>query len=278
MNQFILNYKMCTITAKLTLAIAVFSLLSALLGIFDKSIYDSVVSTGIFAKVMFPGTLSQDIISVVASVILGVFSILFLLKPGYKIFITILGLVGYFLYGYGLFVITGLYTSIYMLYMAIFSLSLFSLIIGLSSFDNSEIKKYNLPKSLRKTIAIFLLFIAIMFCALWTSSLIPFTISHTYPDFHGVFVLDLAIVMPAFAIIAIMLLKNNYFGNILAGIAIIKTITLVLSVLIGETIAPIFELKINYVMIVIYSIILVFCIILELMYLKKYKQSELIDL
>jgi len=50
----------------------------------------------------------------------------------------------------------------------------------------------------------------------------------------GVFVLDLGIVFPAIVISATMLLRNRPFGNILAGVILMKIITVCLSWGFGE--------------------------------------------
>ena len=118
------------ITALMTLLLSAFALFAALKGLLNQSVYNDAISTGAFLKELKIGTFSQDLISVPAAVTLAILSIIYLIKKGEKTFIAILGLTGYFLYSYGLFVTGGSYTILYPIYMIIFILSLYSLIVS----------------------------------------------------------------------------------------------------------------------------------------------------
>jgi len=52
---------------------------------------------------------------------------------------------------------------------------------------------------------------------------------HIPQDTYGVFVLDLGIVFPAIAITATMLIRGKPFGNILAGVILMKAFTVCLA-------------------------------------------------
>ncbi len=259
------------------LILSLLALFASLEGLLNKSIYTDVISTGVFSKALMPGTFSQDIISVLAALILALLSVIFLKRPDYKSFVIMLGLVGYFLYGYGLFVITGLYTSIYHVYMAIFTLSIYSLIWGLTSFEPDQVKHYRLPGTLRISIGIFLIVIVLFFVPMWLAILTSYTAKHLRPEFYGVFVLDLCIVMPAFGIIAAKLLRNKPFGNILVGVALMKILTLCLSLAIGESVAPLYGASANYAMIAVYSALTIFSFVLIVSYLRNFKKETLLE-
>ena len=151
------------ITALMTLLLSAFALFAALKGLLNQSVYNDAISTGAFLKELIIGTFSQDLISVPAAVTLAILSIIYLIKKGEKTFIAILGLTGYFLYSYGLFVTGGSYTILYPVYMIIFILSLYSLIYGLTSFESSELIKFQLPKALRISMGIFFIIIILIF-------------------------------------------------------------------------------------------------------------------
>ena len=107
--------------------------------------------------------------------------------------------------------------------------------------------------------------IVLVFVPMWLIALIPYTIKHLRPEFYAVFVMDLCLVMPAFGIIAVKLLRNKPFGNILAGVALMKALTLCLSVAIGESIGHLYGAATNYPMIAVYialtAISAAFCIL-----------------
>lgn len=258
------------LTTVMTLLISIFALFAALKGLLDKSLYNNAISTGAFSKEFIIGTFSQDLISVPAAAILGILSIIYLVKRGEKTFIAILGLTGYFLYSYGLFVTGGSYTVLYLLYMIIFILCLYSLIYGLTSFESSEIIKCQLPKALRISMGIFFIIIILIFSPLWLGQLIPSALNNIRPNFYSVFVFDLCLVMPTLGIIAMQLFQNKPFGNILAGIALIKIFTLILSVTIGELSAPLYGTAANYGIIPIYGLITIISIIFGFFYILKY--------
>lgn len=217
------------LTAFLMLLISVLALYVSLAGILKESIYKDVLSAGTITEFMLAGSVAQDIISVPLALLLILLSVWFLFRPGYKIFISMIGLAGYFFYGYGIYAIHGQYTSLYMIYLILFGLSIYSIIFGLLSFREEQMKKTFLPKTLGRLISIFLYGIAGMLGLVWIIRLVPDLSSHIPQATYGVFVLDLGIVFPAIAITATLLIKNRPFGNILAGVALIKAVTVCLS-------------------------------------------------
>lgn len=260
-------------TIVMTLFISALALFASLQGLLNKSVYNDAILSGSFFKELIIGTFSQDLISVLAAVILAILSIIYLIKNNEKTFIVILGLVGYFLYSYGLFVTGGTYTVLYPLYMIIFIVSLYSLIYGLHSFESNELIKYQLPKALRISMGIFFIVIILIFSPLWLSQLIPNALKNIRPIFYSVFVFDLCLVMPTLGIIAIMLFRNKPFGGVLAGIALIKILTLILSVTIGELSAPLYGIAANYNIIPIYGSIILISFVFGVLYILKYKKT-----
>jgi hypothetical protein len=261
------------ITAGMALLLSAFAFFAAYKGLMDKSVYQDAITTGAFLKVLRIGTFSQDLISVPASILLAVLSILYFFKKGEKTFIAMLGFIGYFLYSYGLFVTGGTYTRLYPIYMIIFIFSLYGFIYGVTSFERNEYVKFQLPKALRISMAVFFILIICIFSPLWLSQLIPSAMKQMRPDFFSVFVFDLCLVMPALGIIAVQLLRNKPFGNILAGIALIKIVTLILSVTIGELSAPLFGKAANFGIIPVYGAITVISLVLGIFYCLKFKKK-----
>lgn len=229
-----LNIKRSRITACMTLILSVLALFACLAGILEKSIYEDVLSVGTITKFLLVGSVGQDIIFIPLALLLALLSALFLKRPGTKIFITILGLTCNFFYGYGLYSIQGQYTNIYLIYLGIFSLSIYSIVLGLLSFTNEFAARTSLPRTLRIATSIFLYSIVLILGLVWVIRIIPDITKHIPQDTYGVFVLDLGIVFPAIAIIATMLFRSKPFGNILAGVVLMKVFTVCLSWGFGE--------------------------------------------
>lgn len=229
-----INIQKSRLTAIMTLTLSFLALYASFAGVLDKNLYTDVLKAGTISIFLVSGSIAQDIISIPTSLVLLILSLIFLKHQNYKTFITILGLTGYLFYGYGLYVMQGQYTSIYLVYLAIFGLSLYSMIFGLTSFRPDSIKYCYLPQALRKLISIFLITIVLVLVPIWLTLITSDISKHMPSDTYAVFILDLGVVFPAFGIIATLLLRNKPFGNILAGVALFKAFTVCLSVAFGE--------------------------------------------
>ena len=251
---------------------SILSIYCALLGLFNENLYGSVISTGIFKIVFMPGTISQDIITVASSVLMITLIALYIKRKKIRTLISIIGLLSFYFYGYGTYVISALYTSTYLVYMLIFTLSLLGLILGISGFTSDCIKNLYLPKWFRICNIVFLSIIVFIFMSKWTADIIPYTQNHTVPDFYAIFILDLCIVLPLFTVVVYMLVKNMKFAYILLGIVLLKTVTLILSVAIGSFIAPKYGSQEEASMIFIYCSVAVISLVLFVFYCQRIEQ------
>jgi hypothetical protein len=81
----------------------------------------------------------------------------------------------------------------------------------------------------------FSLFIALMFNALWISSLLSLIRSGQKPEYlYSVYVLDLAFIMPAFVITALLSARNDGLGFLLTPAMYVLGFGLLLPVGLGE--------------------------------------------
>ncbi len=270
--EYGLNRNRSRVTAIMTLILSVLVLFASLAGILIERIYKDVVSTGTITEFMSAGSVAQDIISVPLALLLVLLSVLFLKRPDYKVFITMLGLAGYFFYGYGLYLIHGQYTSIYLIYLIIFSLSIYSVVYGLLSFSAELIIRTSMPKASRNSISIFLYFIVFMMGFAWIMRMLPDISRHIPQATYGVYILDLGIVFPSIIITATLLIRSKPFGNILAGVVLIKTIMVCLSWGFAEFYVRMKEItKGGYDMLAFPAILTTIGIIFFVLYINKLK-------
>lgn len=96
---------------KLWLLVSVLSLVAAFMGVFNQNIYSKVVSLDVL-----PGTISQDIITIIIGLVLLILS-LKINEKDIKKQIVAISFLAYLFYGYGIYVIDQLYNSLYLLYM-----------------------------------------------------------------------------------------------------------------------------------------------------------------
>lgn len=262
-------------TAVMTLVVSLLALFAAFSGLLNKNLYAEVFKSGIISEFIVIGSLAQDYVMVPLGLLLAGLSLAFLKRPGIKVFISILGLTGFFFYGHGLYAIQGQYTSIYLVYLAVFGLSLYSLIWGLTSFGPDVMKSYRLSGVLRKSIGSFLLVIVLVLVPRWLT-LINADIARRIPgETYGVFVLDLCVVFPALVIIAVQLWQNRPYGNILAGVALYKVLTVCLSVAFGGWFNSFYRgVQINYTEFFIFAGLTAGSLVLVVLYLINLKQGE----
>lgn len=234
--------------------LSVLALFASVYGIFNEAVYHELLITGAITESLILGSIVQDMISIPASLFLIAASVIYIRKNDRKMLIIMLGLTAYIFYGYALYTIQGQYTSIYLVYLVILSLSVYSMIFGMIELL-SDIEHIFLPKPVRYFIAVFTFLILLVLIPAWIGIMTPDIIRRSPGEIYGVFVLDLAIIFPALAIIAFKVLKGDGKGYLLSGVAIIKIFTLCLSVALGEWLKPIYGFPKDWSMILIFSVL-----------------------
>ena len=93
-----------------------------------------------------------------------------------------------------------------------------------------------------------------MFVTVWLSLIIPGIQAQQPPDGATIFVIDLAFVLPLLAIVAVMLIRHQPMGALLAPTVLIKVATLDCSVLLGTLIAPFFSQSLDWGSVGVYAV------------------------
>ena len=143
-----------------------------------------------------------------------------------------LGLLGYVLYSYLIYVTGVPMNRAFLLYVAIVALSGAGFLHGIRGVLERPFASTASPRLVRTT-GWLLVVTATLFAGLWLSVLLPFALGGDRPDPEGVggapypvFVLDLAIVLPAIAAVGVLLLRRTAVGAPLAAVAMLKILTL----------------------------------------------------
>ena len=225
---------------KLWLLVSVLSLVAAFMGVFNQNIYRKVVSLEVL-----PGTISQDSITIIVGLVLLILS-LKIREKDIKKQIVVISLVAYLFYSYGIYVIEQLYNSLYLLYIAIFTLSFWSIIYVLANFNQELLRNVRISKLVRYLTTGFLLFIPLLFYSLWIGRLLPLMrIGEKIEFTHSIFILDMVFVLPSFIISAILIIKRNGLGYIFAPILFFKAFTLLFTVGLGGFLKPLYNQTAN---------------------------------
>jgi len=245
---------------------AVLSLIAALVGVFNPGVYSKVVSTDIM-----PAVFGQDLMTIVASVIILLLTIRIKKKDSKKQ-IVIFGILGYLFYAYGIYVIERIYNVLYYFYLVIFGFSFWSIVYGVSNIRQGILQKVELPGLTRNISAAFSLFVALVFSALWTIQLLPLIQTGEKIEFlYSIYILDLCFIMPAFVIIGIMVLRKAGLGLLLIPAMFILGFTLIFSLAVSEMVKPLYGLTITIEGLGPSLLLLILFLILAALHLRKLK-------
>lgn len=204
---------------------------------------------------LIPGTVSQDILSLLTAA--GLLLCLVAIQRGSgRSWLIWLGLEGYLLYAYGLYSFERVYNPIYLIYIAIFSLSLWSIITFFHAVDLSQVRvRQSDRQPPRRATAVFLLLLVLMFLVLWLSLMIPAMRDYHAPEASSIFIMDLSFVLPLLTLTAILLFKRHHLGDVLTVPLLIKTVTLGSSVLLGTLLYPAFGRELLWDEVLTYAIL-----------------------
>lgn len=171
------------------------------------------------------------------------------------------GLLGYFLYTYASMSFLTAFNPLYLVYVALFSLSLYGFILALSGLDTESIRAHLDERFPRKPVAIYFLVVGVFLCFAWLGLVVP-------PFFSGkppaglesaitmvIQSMDLGIIVPAAVISAVLLLKKKAWGFTLSTVLLIKIIgmgTALIAMIINQMLAGV---KIDPVVSVIFVLI-----------------------
>lgn len=226
-------FKNHILNKKSWLLLSILSLVASSVGVFNPNIYNKVISTEVL-----PGTVSQDLITLILSVILFVLG-LTTKSNNFKQQMVALSIVAYLFYAYGIYVIEQLYNSFYILYLTIFTLSLWAIVFNMANLNPKVYKYLKVEKPFRYISLGFLLFIPLLFYTLWTVELLSLIKTSEKIEFtYSIYILDMAFVLPAFLISATLIIKRKGLGYLIAPILFFKAFTLLFSVVLGSFIKP----------------------------------------
>jgi hypothetical protein len=141
-----------------------------------------------------------------------------------------LGMLDYMLYNYAFYLFGTAFNTFFLVYVALFALSIFALIFGLVALDVKGISQRFRARTPVRWIAGYMMFVAVglsgVYVAQWvgfiaTGQLPPIVIQTGHPT-SVVFSLDLSLVVPVLALGAVWLWKRQPWGYVLAAIVNVK--------------------------------------------------------
>jgi hypothetical protein len=155
-----------------------------------------------------------------------------------------LGALTYLVYTYVIYAFHVSFNSLFLVYVTLLGCSLYALIGGLATTDFTGIKARFTPETPIRVVSIFLAVVAVLFYISWLGEVIPALVAGGVPQSvvdngtptNGVYVLDMAWILPAFALTAIWLWRKLDMGYALAG-ALLTFMSLLLFAIMGMVVS-----------------------------------------
>lgn len=216
----------------LSLLVAVLGATAALVGLTVPSLYRD-------APAVLPQAYGQDLVTLACGVPLLLAATVASWRGSLRGRMLWLGALGYMTYTYGTYALWARWNPLFLLYVAVFGLSLYAVALGLVRTDADRVHAGLSGHAPTRLVAGYLAVTALLVSALWLAEEVRALARHEVPATlvqletatNVVHVFDLGVVLPAFVITAVLLLRRRPWGSVLAGLLLVKAGAIGLAVL-----------------------------------------------
>lgn len=190
------------------------------------------------APVLIPQLYGQDLLTLVVVVPALAISLYYAVRGSLRAYIIWLGVTGYLLYTYASYAFMTAFNELYLVYVALLGLTLYTFIGGMVRLDAAILRRRVGEQSVWSYV-VFQLLVAIMIVFLWLAEILPATLAGTTPPniieanlpVNVIYSLDLGVLTPAFILSAYWLWKRRAWGYAFTAVLLVKIATLGLAVL-----------------------------------------------
>lgn len=200
--------------------------------------YDTVLSSS--------QEVGQDVVTLLIGIPLLVAGIVISRKGTMRGQLLLTGALGYFLYTYGAMSFLTAFNPFFLVYVALFSLSLFGFILAMMNLDVDEVVRHISDGFPRRAVSIYFIAIAVFLSLAWLGLVTIPSLTWTPP--YGlesaitlvIQAIDLGVVVPVSFITATLLLKRSGWGYVLSAVLLIKIIMMgaaLIAMIIGQILA-----------------------------------------
>lgn len=188
----------------------------------------------------------QDVVTLVVGIPLLLVSLWFYHQGRVRGQLLLAGALGYFLYTYTSMAFGAAFNEMFLVYVALFSLSLFAFILAMLAVDLPALPSHFTAALPRRGIALFMFASAAFLLLAWLGRIVPALLTDTPPVGLGsnttlfIQVLDLGILVPTMILAGVLLLRRHPFGYLLASVGQIKFATFgvaLVAMIIGQWVA-----------------------------------------
>ena len=205
----------------LSMAILVLMAAAAVAGLLVDGLYQDADSVA----AMFRG---YDLVTLVIAVPVLAITLLPALRRSARAQLLWVGVLAYAVYNYANYVFGTAFNDLFLVHTALFSLSVFALALALANLDVTGIARQFSPRTAVRTAGAILMLLAVGLAAMWIFNSVRFAVTGQPPDEsllvlpaanqHVGYVLDLALLVPASILAAVLLWRRAAWGYLLGTV------------------------------------------------------------
>jgi len=145
------------------------------------------------------------------------------------------GTLGFILYTYITMCFGTAYNKFFLVYVALFGLSLYAFILSMMSFDLETLPVHFSERLPRRSIAALLFFTAAFLTLAWLGRIVPTIFEDQIPALDNttsmfIQAMDLGIIIPLCVLAGVLLLRRSAWGYLLASVGLMKFLTMGIAV------------------------------------------------
>ncbi|MBW7885446.1 MAG: hypothetical protein H3C34_23015 [Caldilineaceae bacterium] len=168
------------------------------------------------------GTKGVDAVILFLAIPLIVVTILFYRRGSLRAGLLLLGTLAYFLYVYASMALGAAYNNLFLVYVVLFSASLFAFVLVFASIDRQALPAHFSPQLPRRGPALFMFAGGLVTLVVWGEPLVAALLQNRPPERMDsyttmvTYALDLAIITPATILSGVLILRRNPLGYLIA--------------------------------------------------------------
>ena len=220
-------------------------------------------------QALVTGGIPWDFVRLFVGIPLLLISFVLYLRGSLRGTVLFIGCLASFLYQYLLWTFDWAYNSLFLVYVALFSLSLWTLVLVLANVDRAQVRASIGERFPVRAVAVFSFAVAGLLLLKCLGEIVPTLASGSLPaSATGYYTLvdqalDLGLLVPFCILTGVLLLKRDSLGYLLSSSSLIIFVTIGLSVIAGEILLGLSNGQINIAGVTIFSIFV--CIALTLL-------------
>jgi hypothetical protein len=180
-------------------------------------------------------TQANDLVALVVGLPLLAISTWLAFRGSLRGRLLLTGTVGFFLYTYLSMSMLAAYNALFLVYVALFGLSLYAFILSMMSFDQTDLRRHFSERLPRRWIAGLMFLVAGFLLLAWLGRIVPPLLQNQIPALENattmvIQAMDLSLIVPLAILSGILLLRRSSWGYLLASVSLLKGVTLGLGV------------------------------------------------